>query len=882
MIGRYLVLSQLGQGGMGIVFAAHDPELDRQVAIKLVRDPLAARGTQRIRLMREARALARLNHTNVVTVHDVGVHDDQIYVAMELVDGTTFGQWCKQEPRTLRAKLDVLLAAGRGLAVAHAAGLVHRDFKPDNVMVSAEGGPASYRVRVMDFGLVRAAAPEPISQAGDDARDQPLGLTHAGALLGTPKYMAPEQFLGQPTDARADQFSYCVTVWEALYGERPFRAASLHELATTVIEGRIASPARRTGIAGAIEQALRRGLATDPAARFPTMDELLAVLARDPTRRRRTIAAVAIGAGLLGAVIVGAAVQQHRARAACVDAGGEIAAIWPGRADEVDAAITATGLSFAAQTWERVQPWVRSYADDWSRVRAETCLAQLEHERSPELDALSRDCLEQRRDELASLLDGIAGGDRLSVENAVSVAARLPRIDTCADDAWLLRQVPLPEDPETRARIVALRRELARANDEELLGRYAGAAARVRPLIEEAESIGWQPLVASAHRFLGSALERGGAFEEAEPHFRRAFMLASECSDDETAAIAASDLVFTVGGRQPRYAEALLWLDLAEMSVGRLGDRDGVIAAGIASVATTMHRKRGALPEALASGRRAVSLYESAFGPVHPAVATALDQLATALVDAGEFDDALELGARVLEMRRTTLGDDHPLVGLALANLGFAHYEGHQYDEGDELLRQAVEALERSVGPDDLDIAGVLNTRGIIAWHRGDLEAARRFHERALAIRRSHYNGFHPDVAQSINSIALVHAVKGEYGRALPLFEEALLVWQGSLGASHPVTATALLNIANVHQLLGRPGIAKGYAERALQLRESNPALRPEELAEVLLTLGTIHADLGENATAGAELERARAIYEADPALAPQLAEVQAALARVR
>ncbi len=216
-VGRYVILDRIGAGGMGVVYAAYDPELDRRVALKLLRtDRFAAPG--HLRLLREAKALARLTHPNVVAVHDAGTFGDQVFVAMELVEGETLRQWLEAGARSWREVLDRLLAAGRGLAAAHAAGLVHRDFKPENVLLGRDG-----RVRVVDFGLAKAladAAEEPA--APDSGGELASPLTEWGAVLGTPAYMAPEQIRGIAADARSDQFSFCVALYEALYGERPF------------------------------------------------------------------------------------------------------------------------------------------------------------------------------------------------------------------------------------------------------------------------------------------------------------------------------------------------------------------------------------------------------------------------------------------------------------------------------------------------------------------------------------------------------------------------------------------------------------------------------------------------------------------------------------
>src|SRR5205814_3700317 len=228
LVGRYRILHVLGSGGMGVVYAAFDPELQRQVALKLVRNEGAGVDDElRTRLTREAQAMARVRHPNVITVFDVGSWCGQLFVAMEAIDGSTLSTWLEVQPRSVAEILQVLHAAGRGLAAAHAAGLVHRDFKPDNVLIGADG-----RVCVTDFGLARPVTMREPSSPSHDGDTEPwtLALTQAGTAVGTPAYMAPEQMRGDTADERADQFSFCVALFEALYGVRPFAGRSMGEI----------------------------------------------------------------------------------------------------------------------------------------------------------------------------------------------------------------------------------------------------------------------------------------------------------------------------------------------------------------------------------------------------------------------------------------------------------------------------------------------------------------------------------------------------------------------------------------------------------------------------------------------------------------------------
>jgi eukaryotic-like serine/threonine-protein kinase len=312
-VGRFEVEDMIGAGGIGLVYAARDPELHRRVALKVMRSsalPIGPAGDVRSRMLREARAMAQLSHPNVVTVYDVGTYDDRVFLAMELVAGATLRRWLKAAPRTLAEILDVFRAAGDGLAAAHRIGLVHRDFKPENVLVGDDG-----RVRVTDFGLARSVDWDTGSHTAIDtaalATAHPA-LTRTGMFAGTPAYMAPEQFAGEAPDPRSDQFGFCVTLYEALYGERPFAGVTSEEVAASIISGVIRAPrATALAVTPGLRATIERGLRKNPSDRFPTMSSLLEGLtlpvapAAPPPRRRGWLAgAAAVAVAAAGAAVV--------------------------------------------------------------------------------------------------------------------------------------------------------------------------------------------------------------------------------------------------------------------------------------------------------------------------------------------------------------------------------------------------------------------------------------------------------------------------------------------------------------------------------------------------------------------------------------------------
>ncbi|MGB1014494.1 MAG: serine/threonine-protein kinase, partial [Nannocystaceae bacterium] len=373
-----MILSVLGMGGMGVVYAAYDPELDRKVALKLVR-PGSQGSEGTARLLREAQALARLSHPNVVAVYDTGTFGKQVWLAMEFVDGVTLTEWLarKRSEGALgwREVLRVMEPAGRGLASAHQAGLLHRDFKPDNVMVGVDG-----RVRVMDLGLARTVDSEEslppvegletISGVNGGLR---VKVTQAGAILGTPAYMAPEQFLGLPVDIHADQFAFCVTLWEALSGERPFSGDTLVALLTNVTSGKYRLRAK---VPRWLRQICERGIQSKTERRYASMEEVLAALRRGRRHARTRFAFIVLGITLL-VVAIGFGldfVRKQQVGAACVAASKTFETSWnPEVRQQLTDHTRDLSSKHASETLERLLPHYEDYSEQWQEVRTDIC-----------------------------------------------------------------------------------------------------------------------------------------------------------------------------------------------------------------------------------------------------------------------------------------------------------------------------------------------------------------------------------------------------------------------------------------------------------------------------------------------------------------------------
>jgi hypothetical protein len=507
-VGRYLVLDPIGHGGMGLVYAAFDPELDRKVAIKLLRADLASgaerRQLFRARLVREAQAMARLSHPNVVPVYDVGTLGDRLFVAMELVEGGTLKTWMREQKPRWREVLALFLQAGRGLAAAHAAGLVHRDFKPDNILVGRDGRP-----RVTDFGLARADSASDLPMLDDD-RDSPAHLsgslneplTREGAVMGTPGYMSPEQCMARPTDARSDQFSFCAALYESIYGERPFPGIGPEEVIESVRQGEIRQPPANSEVPAWVRKAVLRGLAFEPAARWASMVALLDALGRDPALRRRRFLTAAATVAVIGVAAVGV---RARSQAVCRGAERKLDGIWDeARKERISRAFGATGLPYATRAWQEVSSTLSAYASAWTGMHTDACEAtRVRGEQTESMLELRMTCLEGRRKELKALTDLFANADGDTVGEAVQAAGELQPVAMCGDLPMLTAAVPPPTDAHMRDEVDGLRTHLAEARALLQSGKYPAGLAAARAVLPHAHEVGYRPLEAEALELTG-------------------------------------------------------------------------------------------------------------------------------------------------------------------------------------------------------------------------------------------------------------------------------------------------------------------------------------------------------------------------------------------
>ena len=631
-IGRYRLERELGAGGMGAVHAAFDPDLERRVAVKVLR---SGGGGAEQRLLREARAMARLVHPNVVTVHEVGSASGRDYIAMELVDGHTLAEWLRSERRSERAILDAFMAAGRGLAAAHAAGIVHRDFKPHNVLRSREG-----RIVVTDFGLARDAedAADPVGPVDLEGHALPLpdvsgstplaGLTATGSLLGTPAYMAPEQWRGDAVTPATDQFAFSVALWEALAGERPFRGPTVEALRDAILRG--PGPLDESRIPRRLRPVLRRGLDPDPARRWPSVNALLAAIAR--ADRRPILAAAAVVAALVAGALAFLAFSRAPAPPAAVPAACPAPSLDP---DVVWSDARRQALAGRRALEARVLD-VDFVA--WQAARARACGAgaAVGSPRHACLDAVLAlvDALARAVEGLGPDVPAVDPG-AFAIDPAICEAARPPRLVAAATPQ--LREVM-----GATLRAAAVEAPLRRDAATELVQRVTA---------EPCAAAGARLLLAKVTLLTG---ERDHELSEAEQDAER-------CSDDRVraeVAVAVARHALTSGTLGSAITAKV---KSAEVAVARVAQRD--LTADVDALRLETARRSDHLDEAIARGEAAVAGY-AARGRIAAQLAVGIEllDLRDLRADAADLEAVPRLYGEWGDLAMRELGEDHPMV----------------------------------------------------------------------------------------------------------------------------------------------------------------------------------------------------------------------------
>jgi hypothetical protein len=700
-VGRYQILDRLGQGGMGAVYSALDPELNRRVAVKVLHAPgQGVRATLgQARLLREAQAMARLQHPNVIAVYDVGTVDDSVFFAMEQVEGGTLRGWMT-EPRSWREVIAVFLQAGRGLAAAHGAGIVHRDFKPENVLVGQDG-----RVRVTDFGVARAIGAVESLAALDpkDAASFAPTLTRHGQVVGTPGYLAPEQLDGKVTP-QSDQFSFCVTLYEALVGERLYTRWP-HETFFHELRSKRAEFPARSPVPGFVREVVLRGLHRDPAERFASMGALLDALGRDPRARRLRLGLVA--AVMTVATVVGGRALLLRAQHQrdCARLAERAERSWQDNRAAISAAFRAANKPLMAGVQRTVETGFAAFAREWGDARRAVCLETAPVPR--EQLAASSACLDLAGEIMHHAAELLAHSDATVVQHAGQMLAALPPVKSCVDVDTLRSQPPPPTDPVKAAAVPKARARLARAAILAIALPQEGITS-IKAEVAEIAKLGSTAALAEATFVEGEAEAQADLTGDAAQTLQRAAELALAAGDDRLFVRAASRLAYIIGGFHNEVARAADWLALAKQAFDRTG-RPPALEAWLSLQEVALHIGAGRWPACVQAAQRAVDGAKREGDHLHEAEATFI--LSFCLGNAEGTAVARPVAERALDLYLTWVGPGHPYTAEAIETAADYHM-GDGDLAGAIALGEKVVQIGRSIGHPTLQLAMSLGAQG--------------------------------------------------------------------------------------------------------------------------------------------------------------------------
>ncbi len=870
-LARYQLGPQLGAGGHGIVYSAHDPKLDRDVAIKILRPTTTAqpqRAATIARMLQEGRALAQLSHPNVVEIYDVGrlppedgAHDG-CFLVMERVDGTDLAAWLGERPRPTAEILDAFVQAGRGLAAAHRRGLVHRDFKPANVLIARDGG-----VKVTDLGLVRwmfphrgstyDTNPDP-SDARPPSSLDAHALTRTGSIMGTPLYMAPEQHRGDPADARSDQYAFCVALFEALAGHPPYAAPTTQALAKAKQQP---APAPPPLASRAVSRSLLRGLHPDPAERHPDMESLLATMA---SRHHRTwvvpIATVTALVGLTGLGLFGPP-AAHDSRLCEVD-GEAFDAVWgPARAREVLQAFEHAGLPDAQRTLARLQPGLDHYADQWLRTHRAVCESLPSTPPDAGWHAAAdgpRTCLEDRAVELHSLLTMLEHADRASIGRGLPGLATLPPPNHCAH-----ARGHDPRPPALADAIRSRRAQLAEAGAHRRAGQWDAGITIALAVVESREALADASLRIGATITLATLNEGAGHYDDARTLLERAYAEAVELDHDRLASYAARQLIAIVGVRRGSLDEALQWARHAE-AAARRAPPDALEDARRLLLVGQAHGVAGQLEAAADALQQSMRIRMQARGEDHLEVGRVMAALAYVESRMSRFTEAHAHFTRALAITERLLGPDHFKVAQTLVNRAQLWQTQGRLDEGFADAQRALAIYRRVLAPEDPAIALALNVIGTIAYDQGHLERAAQYYEQAYTARLANPETTDRSLGQSLMNLGSIEFTRRNFTRARDSFSKARVHLEHAVGSEHVVVSYPCLGLGLAFTELGRPAEAIPYLERALALRQAGPSPQVQIAeAELALALALLADDPRTRPRAFRLARHAHAVYSA-------------------
>lgn len=827
---------------MGRVYTAFDPDLDRRVALKVVRP---REDESPADLSREARVLAKIEHPNVATIFDVGFWQDHLFIAMERVEGGDLEAWL-ETPRTTADILEVLVAAGRGLQAAHERSVVHRDFKPSNVLVGDDG-----RVRVADFGLARLASAEAQAPSpGDSMRgifDSQL------SVAGTPVYMAPELVEGASSTARSDQYAFCVTAHWGLSGRLP------SEGSTTTL------PVRAE-----VRRAIARGLSRDPEQRFPSMAALLDALDR-PKRRRRLWFVGGTGVGLLGG-LAGATLAAPSDEDECA----QRVTAWrerhsQSRREALRETLASAAVPYALSSAERTSAALEAFASEWTEAFGESC----------GVDSRALECLEAQgvqHDALWSALEH-AGAD--GVEHAVMATARLPRPRRCTSDDVPPPSPSMPALADDRDAAAEIREHIELSDAFRQTAQYDDARGEADAAVEAATALGHPPLLADALLLRGLTQSDAGDLEAAQATLEEAAATAWQAGHDEAALAAVAGLLWAVGQSRGDLAAAEVWLKIGRATAQRQVWRFGALAE-FWNAAGGVERYAGRWTEARASFERGLELRRVLLRPGDPSIAQSLANLASLDLDVGRAESAITSSREALEQLEAALGPGHPATSQARAVYGAALIRAGRPADARDALQQALDDTRAALGDEHPYLPAMANSLGLAYDELDDERRAMEFYRRALEGWRRERGPGDVRVGEAHSNIASAASVLGEHTIAVEHAAQAIEILRRVHGEGHPKVATVRRGYADALRRAGRCEEARDQARHALALLDDSVEAAGARRVLGLSSLSRAQLCTGELAEAEqAATEALEGAREAFPPSHPNLRVLHALHAEV-
>ena len=854
-LGRYTLLGRLGEGAMGVVYSAYDDQLDRKLAVKVIRSRQGHRA-EAARLFGEAQAMAKLSHPNVVQIYEVGTVEEDVYIAMEFVRGVTLRAWVENEHHSWRAIVSMFVQAGRGLAAAHDADLVHRDFKADNVLVGED-----MRARVTDFGLARRLGP-----SRPDAQDERFGrgpddepiiersptdprLTSTGAILGTPAYMAPEQHRGESADTRSDQFAFCLALYEALYGERPFPGSTRFELAEATSAGVIRPAPAASVVPLRVRRLVVRGLTPRAEERHGSMTALLDALEQTSGQSygRWLVPGVAL-ATVAGAFVWQVLPDPPEPPQPCALADHAFDESWnPTVRDELSAALAAGSLGYAVDyakdTAERVTAIFDEYAATWRASAIDACLAtHVRLTQSTELMDQRVACLERRRQRFHAAVDVLQSAGSEAMKGAVSAAESLPRVAPCADVERLNIWPDRGHDVDTEV-LASVRSDIDRALQLQVIADYARAREAAELALARARGLDDGPLIAEATHVLGKVMAWSVDQRRGVELLLDAADLAEGSQHDELLADVWADLVAFSRGPLADATRGEQWLRRAKATSERLGSPAARQLAlrmeegGLLALAGEFASAEAVLREVIDR----VEANES----TAPLFGEAAKLLANVRTLAGDKEAALSTYARARVHFARRLGPMHPQVADILQNEAVILSELGRASQAFERFDRAEKIFTAAYGPDSYDHGYLAHARSSVEQGAGRLDAALASATRADEIFRARLGPGHVRLADTAYAIGAIRLSQGEYATALAIFQRALDIAERRPAATQGFRSLHKSGIGESLLGLGRAQEALGHFETALRELEQSPDIDSAFLITANKGRGIALLDLG-------------------------------------